>query len=189
MKYLSSLLLLVLLIGCSEVPSEETQPEEQQVQETPVQPPTVDSNTVVAQPSAVAPADSANQLHWYDSLLSDNQAVRIEAMNIYRDVRAKGKGTTEIENSELLTGYLKTFLSTYPQDFLTGYSGMAPAERNALLHDIAYEFYSAGAEYKSYLDEYFNNIQSSCISCSEEHKTLLKDIRQKVETDVKKKNG
>lgn len=187
MKYLSNLLLLVLLTGCSEVPDEETQSEEQQVQETPVQPPTVDSNTVVDPSSAAAPIDSLNQLHWYDSLLSDNQAVRIEAINRYKDVRTKPK--TEFENSELLTGYLKTFLSAYPQDFLIAYSAMKPAERTTLLHDVAYEFYTAGNEYKSYLDEYFNNIESSCNTCSEEHKTMLKDIRQKVEADVKKKNG
>lgn len=179
MKYIMKSLLLALIAGCADTP-EEAPAEEPQVVETP----TVDTNTIAPPPSLVD--SSASQLYWWDSLISDDGSVRIEAMNKYKEVRSKNNKDTS-QNSEIVAGYVKTFFSSHPEEFLSVYTGMTEPERKTVQRDLTNEFYVAGAEYKSYLDEYFSNIQNSCDSCSDQEKTSLKDIRQKIEADVKKK--
>jgi len=184
MKYLSKILLSVLIAGCAGNSDEPAATDPTPSSE----PITVDTNTVVSPPAAEAPpTDSVNnQFGWWDSLISDNKTVRLEAMHKYKEVRAKSKGAAEFEDSEMIRGFLKTFFSAHPEDFLIVYGGMTAEEKKAAREDLAHGFYSAGSDYKSYLDEYFGNIQNSCDNCSDEQKVLLKDMRQKVESDVKK---
>lgn len=184
MKYLLKILLSGLIVGCAGNSDEPTS-----TAETPSSEPiTVDTNTVVSPaPAEATPTDSVNnQLGWWDSLISDDRNVRMNAINKYKELRAKSKGAADFEDAEMVRGFLKTFFSSHPDDFLAAYSGMTSEERKTSREDLAHGFYSAGSDYKSYLDEYFSNIQSSCDSCPDEHKVLLKDMRQKIESDVKK---
>ncbi|MBL7700239.1 MAG: hypothetical protein JNK79_18885 [Chitinophagaceae bacterium] len=182
MKYLAKALLITLIVGCSDTPNEQTAEEPKAAEST-----IIDTSAAAAPSPAPPPAEnSGNQLKWWDSLLSDNPSTRRKAIDIYKDVRAHNKASAEHENSELLSGYLKTFFSTYPPDFMSAYVSMTEPERKTIRTDLAHEFYAAGQEYKSYLDEYFSNIQNSCDRCTDEETTLMKDIRQKVEADVKR---
>jgi hypothetical protein len=159
MKYITAILLFVL-VSCSE-----SKPEPES---------TIDSSAV--------------QLYWWDSLISDNKAVRIEAMNKYLEVRKKAESAKEFENGELISGYLKTFFSTHPSDFLDVYSTMKDEQQKELCEDIASTFQASGDDYKNDLDEYFTNIQNSCNDCSTEQKKLLMDLQQQIESEAKKTN-
>ena len=181
MKHFANIFLIAIVIGCAGTPDESAPIDTQQPANT------TKPDTAVADSPQSTLADTVyTEVYWWDSLISDNKALRIQAMNKYRAIRSKNK-KRDFENGEMISGYLKTFFSSHPVDFLEVYSDMKHTERKMVQEDIASTFYVAGEEFKSYLDEYFSNIQNSCNNCTHDQKAFLKDIRQNIEAYVKKK--
>jgi hypothetical protein len=121
---------------------------------------------------------------WLSDLLSDKEETRSAAFQRYMSVRDTSVG----ETSELMTGYIKTFFSTYPKEFLTHYAEMSKRRKQNAIDDIAYEFYASGVNYKPDLDEYFRGIQNSCSDCSASQINTLKAIKQKIYNNVAEMN-
>lgn len=179
MKHLMKIFLLALVVSCADNENEPETSEEIKA---------IPDSTMAAIPPADPEPElpAGEQIGWWDSLISENRDVRIEAMDRYKDVRAK-KAKSQFQDSELIPGFVKTFFSSNPEDFLSVYTDMTSKERETVVKDLASEFYIAGAEYKSYIEEYFGNIASSCTACTDQQKKHLEDIRKKVEADVAKK--
>jgi hypothetical protein len=121
---------------------------------------------------------------WLGDLLSDKKETRSAAFEKYMSVR----DTSDGETSELMTGYIKTFFSTYPKEFLTHYAMMSKRRKENAIDDVAYEFYASGDAYKADLDEYFQGIQNSCSECSASQMNTLKVVKQKIYDNVARMN-
>lgn len=118
---------------------------------------------------------------WLSNLLSDKQQTRSAAFKKYLSVR-----DTSGNVSDLMTGYVKTYFSTYPKEFLSEYGGLKNREQEKIVDDIAHEFRAAGNNYKTDLDQYFEGITNSCIDCSADMLNTLKGIKQKIDKRLMK---
>ena len=122
---------------------------------------------------------------WLSNLLSDKKETRSAAFKKYLAVRDTSDGA----ESEIMTGYIKTYFSTYPKDFLTQFSTMNTREKQYAIEDIAYEFYASGTNYKIDLDEYFDGITKSCTDCPAALLNTLKAVKQRIYNEVIKMNS
>jgi hypothetical protein len=113
---------------------------------------------------------------WLSNLLSDKKDTRSAAFKKYLSVRDTSRNV-----SDLMRGYVKTYFSTYPNEFLSEYGGLKNREQEKIVDDIAHEFRAAGDDYKTDLDQYFEGITNSCTNCSADLLHALKSIKQKID--------
>lgn len=142
------------------------------------------AEAVPAPPSDSTVMKFSDEELWLSNLLSDKKETRETAFKKYLSVR----DTSDGEESEIMTGYIKTYFSTYPKEFLTQYAAMSQREKQHAIEDIAYEFYASGTNYKVDLDEYFDGITKSCTDCSADVLNALKDVKKRIYNDVIKMN-
>jgi hypothetical protein len=140
------------------------------------------AETVPTPPSDSTVMKFSDEEMWLSNLLSDKKETREAAFKKYLAVRDTSDGA----KSQIMTGYIKTYFSTYPKEFLIQYTAMSKREKQHALEDIAYEFYASGTNYKVDLDEYFSGITKSCTDCSAGLLNTLRDVKQRIYKDVSK---
>ena len=128
---------------------------------------------------------SSDEENWLSGLLSDNKETREAAFKKYIVIR----DTTRNRISEIMAGYIRTYFSTHPKEFLSQYTSLKSGQQKKVTDDIASEFRASGANYKADLDQYFQDIQNSCTDCAPNLLKAFKNLKQNIQKELVKSNS
>ena len=130
-------------------------------------------------------AKFSDEENWLSGLLSDKKETREAAFKKYIVIR----DTTRNRISEIMAGYIRTYFSTHPKEFLSLYTSLKSGQQKKVTDDIASEFRASGANYKADLDQYFQDIQNSCTDCAPNLLKAFKNLKQNIQKELVKSNS
>lgn len=128
----------------------------------------------------IKPSDNEETFALLDSLQSDNPTTRNFALRVYQVMVISSDGFL----SEAISGHIKNYFSSHPKEFIDHYKKLDNPEKKATEESVAFEFYHSGLDYKKDLYDYFENILSKCVHCTDTDKIILKEIRTSMENKI-----
>lgn len=116
----------------------------------------------------IQPTDNIETFACLDSINNPSQLTRKYFFEVYRTIGRNTDGAL----SEVIGGYLQTFLMTFTKEAIDKFLILEKKDQEIFINNLAYEFTMTDKNIKTKIDNYFLEISKTCTDCKNYEKPL-----------------